>query len=326
MNENQIPNNNSNVNNNNIGNQGVPPIQSNPINTTPQNFANPIPNPINTTPQNFANPVPTPNETAPVSSVSNGNIPNPTINNITNVGMPTSVPPINDVKIESSNATTNIENSNIETASVSNASNDNKPPKNNKISTILLILLFIFLFAFVMGMPNIREFVQKLKSDTGLSEIEQEAKQEEDRQKQEQESKKPTSTPEEEKTTELTCTSSSQTIGNYTLVETQTFSYNNKNQILNSKIIAHYTFAVVDDNYTILKQQCDENSLKYLTHKGYTMACSYGDANIEISHEFDLKTFTPIVEGTTNIQANATYQQDINTIKETLIAQGYTCQ
>ena len=55
------------------------------------------------------------------------------------------------------------------------------------------------------------------------------------------------------------------------------------------------------------------------------MACSYGDTNITISHEFDLKTYTPIIDGTTNIQANAKYNQDINSIKSDLVSKGYTC-
>ena len=38
-----------------------------------------------------------------------------------------------------------------------------------------------------------------------------------------------------------------------------------------------------------------------------------------------LKTYTPIIDGTTNIQANAKYNQDINSIKSDLVSKGYTC-
>lgn len=268
---------------------------------------------------------------------------NPTVNNTPmSTVTPTvnstfsTVPPIAEVKVEAASDMT-VVNQNVQpstevpvTPDFPNGENSGQtsgePPKHSNVSTVLVILLFLFLFAFIMGMPYISEFMNNLKDDTGLSEIEKEAREEEERQQKEEESKKPTPTPEEDKTTELVCTSASNTVGNYTLVETQKFYYNSKNKILSSKIISNYSFTVSDETYNILIQRCDEDSLKYLTHNGYTMACSYGDSNIEISHEFDLKTFKPIVEGTTNIQANATYQQDLSEIKANLISQGYTCQ
>lgn len=198
-------------------------------------------------------------------------------------------------------------------------------PKGNTTSTVLLILLFVFLFVYIMGMPYIRTFIQDLKSDTGLSEIEQEAQKEEQRQEEEAESNKPTPTPEEEITKEITCTSTPTTVENYTLVQVQQFYYNSNNQVLNSKQIYKYNFAMLDDTYTNLKTKCDEDSLKYLTHEGYTMSCSYDDVNIELGHEFDLEKFKPIIDGTTNITANATYKQNLDEVKSVLINQGYTC-
>lgn len=250
------------------------------------------------------------------SQMQNNNLQNNSINNI--------VPPISEVKIESE-APININYENNQSQLPTNNLTPNEPHKNNKISNVLLILLFIFLFAFVMGMPYINEFVNKLKSDNDLSEIEKEAKEEEERQKQE-ENNKTSSTKEEDKTIELVCTSNTNTTSNYALVQTQKFNYNSNNEVLSSKFISHYTFTIEDETYNELKKQCEEDSLKYITHSGYTIACSYNDVNIEINHEFDLETFTPIVDGTTNIQANATYKQDITTIKNTLISQGYTCK
>ena len=240
------------------------------------------------------------------------------------------VTPIQEVNVEASvNNSNTFSNLETNTTNINTNNNSQKPsnksPKNNKISTILLILLFIFLFAFVMGMPYIKEFIHDFKADKGLSEIEKAAKEEEEKQRQEEESKKPTPTPEDEKTTELTCTSAPTTIENYSLTKIQTFYYNAKNQVLNSKMVSEYTFTTADTTYLTLKNQCDSDSLKYVTHEGYTMACSYGDTNITISHEFDLKTYTPIIDGTTNIQANAKYNQDINSIKSDLVSKGYTC-
>lgn len=228
------------------------------------------------------------------------------------------VTPINEVRIETES--TIIKENNIQ----NNNTSSNKPSKSSKFSTFLLILLFVFLFSFVMGMPYIDEYIKKLQDDGELSEIEKEAIEEEKR--QEAENNKPTPTPEIEKAIEVICTLPANTIGNYNLVQIQKFTYNLKNQVISSKSISKYNFTVIDDTYNNLKKQCEEDSLKYLTHNGYTVACSSDQFNIEISHEFDLEVFTPIVDGTTNIQANATYKQDINVLKNSLISQGYTCQ
>lgn len=237
--------------------------------------------------------------------------------------------PIREVIVENttlSNQDNNLNPPNdvVEVPTSIESGNSSKPPKKNNVSTILLILLFIILFAFIMGMPYIREFVQNIKVDTGLSEIEKEAKEEEKRQQKEEESKKPTPTPVEEQTQELVCTSESTTVGNHSLVETQKFYYNSKKQVLNSQTISNYTFTSIDEDYNLLTKQCDEDSLKYLTHEGYTMSCHYSEGNIEISHEFELKKFTPILEA--NIEANAAYQQDLDTIITNLTNQGYTCK
>lgn len=212
------------------------------------------------------------------------------------------IPPISDIKIDSSLNDTNTSNS--------------------KLSTILLIILFIFLFAFVFGMPYIREFITNLKADSGLSKIEQEAIAEEKRQEA---LNKPTPTPEVIKTSSLTCTKTS-VLPNYTLNESETFSYNESNEVLSNSKVYDYSFSVVNDDYNLLKNQCDVDSLKYASYAGYSMACSYSDVNIKISHEFDLELFKPITDGGTNILASASYKQNINTLKSTLESNGYTCE
>ena len=215
------------------------------------------------------------------------------------------IPPISDIKIDSS----------LNDTTTTNTS-------NSKLSTILLIILFIFLFAFVFGMPYIREFITNLKADSGLSKIEQEAIAEEKRQEA---LNKPTPTPEVIKTSSLTCTKTS-VLPNYTLNESETFSYNESNEVLSNSKVYDYSFSVVNDDYNLLKNQCDVDSLKYASYAGYSMACSYSDVNIKISHEFDLELFKPITDGDTNILASASYKQNINTLKSTLESNGYTCE
>ena len=224
------------------------------------------------------------------------------------------VTPIEEVKIEQE-----------KTAMPSNDNSPNNNKKNSNKSMIIVFLLFGFFFAYIMCMPYIRSFIQEMKADTGLSEIEKEAQDIQDQlDKEEQENKNPIG--EEEKLKEITCTSKVNDYSTYNMVQIQKFAYNSKNEIITSENTYKYTFSVIDDNYNLLKKECDENSLKYLTHEGYSMACSYNDTNIEINHEFDLEIFTPIVDGTTNIKANATYKNDINTLKSNLVNQGYTCE
>lgn len=213
----------------------------------------------------------------------------------------------------------------VEESSVQQDIQPRQPAKNNKVSTILVILLFIFLFAFIMGMPYINDFINNLKSESGLSEIEKQAKNEEKKQQQEN-NKNNQSTNQEEKLAELICTLSENSNTNYQLNTTQKFNYNKTNQVINSSITSEYLFTTTDNTYLELKNKCDQDSLKYINREGYTMACSYSDKTIEISDTFELETFKTIIDGTTTIKANATYKQDIATIKSDLTSQGYTCK
>lgn len=219
--------------------------------------------------------------------------------------------PMNEVKIEE----------------VSNqvATQPNSNPKNNKISTILLILLFVFLFAFIMGMPYINSFINDLKSNKGLSDIEQAAKKEEKKQQEEDKKNNPT-TNVEEKLTELTCTLTDNNSSNYQLTTIQKFEYNKNNQVITSSYISKYVFSTIDSTYQTLKDKCNNDSLKYISREGYTMSCSYSDDSIEVGDTFELETFKTINDGATVIKSNATYQQDINDIKNNLINQGYNCE
>ncbi len=272
------------------------------------------------------------NENGQNNMPTNQNVVNPStpLNNQSNIGPmpqnPSPVAPIPEVQMVEKKVETPIEN--ISTINNGNGtekqSSITPPPKNSKKSTILLILLFLFFFLFIMEMPNIQKFVSGLKANNGLSEIEKKAKEEEEKQKQEMEKNQPHLTIEEE-TKELVCTKEI-TEDHYNVIKTETFSYTEKNLILTSSSNSKYTFTTPDETYQSLKKECDENSLKYVEHPGYTMNCSYSDVGVEIGHTFNLEFFTPIIDGTTNIQANATYQQDVDTVKTNLISQGYVCE
>lgn len=201
----------------------------------------------------------------------------------------------------------------------------NKKPKGNKGGMIGVILLFVFFFIYIMGMPYIKDFINDFKSNNGLSPIEKAAKEEEEKQQKENDNKNKTPV-EEDTLTEVVCTSVSQKLDNYTLVEVQKFKHNKDKKIKESSVISNYTFTLQDDTYNTLKKKCDEDVLKYVENPGYTMACSYNDENIEISNQFDLEIFKPFVDGVNNITSNTTYNKNIDEVKTEMTSKNYTCK
>ena len=200
-----------------------------------------------------------------------------------------------------------------------------KPKKKKDIRMILLVLLFVFLFLFIMFMPQIQDAINSIKKETGLSEIEKQAKEIEKEQNkangvvsQEEESK--------EQYLKLTCTSTTTALEDYDRTVVETFEYNSKKEVMASAKKVTYTFITANESYENLKTQCNENSLKYVSKKGYEIACSYNDTQVVIEDKFDLKNFSTIKDGTTIIAANAKYKDKIDTIKTKLEALDYTCE
>ena len=198
-----------------------------------------------------------------------------------------------------------------------------KEKKKKDVRSILLIILFIFLFAFIMGMPYINEFLDNLKKDAGLSPIEQRAREIEREQQKQNPKAKVTDDGEivKDKLTTLTCTLEST---DTTIVEA--FSYNSKGQVLESSKTTTYKFTTQDDKYNNLKDECNNNSLKYVEKKGFEVACSYNDTEVEISNKFDLSTFTTINDGMTKIEANAKYKEKVDSVKKRMAQANYTCE
>lgn len=220
----------------------------------------------------------------------------------------------------------------VEATLVSNENNEGnkntsnqEPPKGGKGKTIGLVLLFVFFFVYVMGMPYIRDFISDFKSNAGLSEVEKAAKEEEEKQQKEKDKQNNTQKPVEEKLEELVCTSQDNKTNDYTLNVVEKFQYSN-NKIKSSSVTNKYTFLVQNESYNTLKKSCDEDALKFATKAGYTMTCNYSDTEIEIANSFDLEIFKKIVDGTTTIDANTTYQKNINDIRTEMSLKGYTCQ
>ena len=200
-----------------------------------------------------------------------------------------------------------------------------KPKKKMETRTILLILLFVLLFAFIMFMPQIQDAINSIKKNTGMSEIERKAKEIE--KKQNEENNTPSADDsKKEQYSKLTCTSTTTALEDYDRTVVETFEYNTKKEIMASSKKITYTFVAANASYENLKTQCNENSLKYVDKKGYEIACNYNETEVVMEDKFDLAVFSTIKDGTTIISANAKYKDKIDNIKTRLEALDYTCE
>ena len=213
-----------------------------------------------------------------------------------------------------------VEEKPVENVVVENKSLEDGP----KWKRTLVLLFFIFVFAFVMGMPYINDYLDSLKKEVGMSDIERRAKEIEDEQKKKEEENKTPVVQEELKI--LTCKSQPQQTLEYKKEIEEVFNYNSKNQVIKSSIKTIYTFETANDSYNSLKTQCDEKGLKYIDKDGFESACSYSDTEVVIENTFDLELFKPIQDGANTIKANAEYQEKLDTVKNDLVAQGYICE
>ena len=213
----------------------------------------------------------------------------------------------------------------MEEVKIEGNKNDTETKDTGKGKRILVLIFFILVFAFVMGMPYINEYLDKFKKEVGLSDIEKQAKQIE----KEQEAKKKstnTKTTDNEKYTTLTCTSGSTSNDNYTKSITQTFEYDSNNQVISSGIKTIYTFTDNNESYNSLKNECDQNGLKYIEKDGFEYACSYSETEVVIENNFYLPSFKTIKDGSKIIAANAEYKAKISDIKTKLTKEGYSCK
>lgn len=202
-----------------------------------------------------------------------------------------------------------------------------KSKKKKDIRSALLIILFIFLFAFVMGIPYINEWIDSVKKDTGLSEIERKAREiEKEQERQNSKAKEKENSKEQEKISVLICTSQPKAYENYDATIVEKFIYNSKGLVIESSKATTYKFNTQTDKYNELKNQCNENSLKYVEKKGYEIACSYNDTEVVMEDKFDLALFTTINDGMTKIEANANYKDKIDDVKKKQETLGYTCE
>ena len=206
----------------------------------------------------------------------------------------------------------------------------------SKLSTVLVILLFVGLFIFIFEMPKINEWLENRKQDAEVDEIERQAKQIEEAQKKKQEEEKKAEEEaikkqeeEENLTLTLRCKISipaTETI-TYSKNITETFDYNKTtNKVSSSTQTTKYIFTEQNDSYTSLKTKCETDASNNLGKEGYSVSCTSDDLSVTIGSGFDLANYKPITDGVTTIEANAKLDENISDVKTRLVAQGYICE
>ena len=215
----------------------------------------------------------------------------------------------------------------------------------SKLSTVLVIILFIALFVFVFEMPKINEWLETRNQQKEINTIEQQAKQieeakknaEEQKKAQEQKAKEEKEKKEAELKT-LTCTKTVEQkptttpatdptatpapVATYSKKVEETFNYNGKSLVVSSTSTTTYTFTSQDENYTKIKTNCETDSTKYMEKAGFSMSCMSSDLTVTVGNEFDLSTFKDVDD----LKANAKLNENINDVKTRLTSNGYTCK
>ena len=205
----------------------------------------------------------------------------------------------------------------------------------SKLSTVLVILLFIALFVFVFEMPKISEWLETRNQKQEINAIEAEAKRIEEEEKKAQEAKekqREEAKKEEEKKEAsmktLTCTLTVPATETSKVSQkiTETFDYNEKSQVVTSTYTTLFTFTSQDENYKLVKTNCENYSNKYMEKTGYSISCMSNDLTVTVGNEYDLTTFKEEQDGNETIKANAKLNENINDVKTRLTTKGYTCQ
>ncbi len=197
-----------------------------------------------------------------------------------------------------------------------NESSDGNP-KNNKLSTILLVILFVFLLAFVFFLPNISEFINNF------------GKKEEDIRNNPTPTPTPTATvvPTEEPIVpegQMTCTLTTLDSTTNATVEVERVFQSENNLLKKMTKTTTTTIPEINDQLTEfltgLSLACNEIPP---TLPGLTHACTQENLMQTSTITVDYSLWDPSNQASYQIE----YQLDLNmdTIRTDLTNQGYTC-
>lgn len=177
-------------------------------------------------------------------------------------------------------------------ANVTASSNHPNPnePKKNTFSLILVFILFVGVGAFIWFMPEIREMLNNNKEDLDQSNVSEENK-----------------TPQKEQTESFDTMICSQISTTYTF-------YSQEEKLKKYSISEEFT-TDIDNNYDscLLLQQSEVN--------GFVVGCEKTTNRVERVRTYDLE----VLPDTFTNEKDFNLDEDINTIKEELQGQNYTC-
>ena len=206
-------------------------------------------------------------------------------------------------------------------------------------------------------MPEINNYVKSFRKINETSSIEKQAKQIEEEQKK-NENKKQQQVVVETKT--LVCVKTDIKT-DYNLETTESFTYNTNKEIVESKIQEKYTFNDIKseettetkenvetkeetnlenntesdksaDSKIIEKTKFEEiteickNATDIINKDGFEFSCINLNNNITLGYEFNLEVFKNFTSTIGEIKSNATYKENIDTVKNKLTSLGYSCK
>lgn len=199
-----------------------------------------------------------------------------------------------------------------------------------------LIIFFVIVFAFILFLPTISDYINEQKEEQKIEEFEKKLQEEEklkqeqeDKEKQEQEEAKEEEKKEEEQYKKLTCTSVPADSLTQTTTTVQELTYSN-DQLKIAKVTKTTLYKTVDTTYQEEESRCINKPLQIAQVSGYEFSCSQTEMTIEETNIFDLKDFKSATitydnGKTETIDTAYQYNQSVKEITDSLGLQGYTC-
>lgn len=241
---------------------------------------------------------------------------------------------IESVNLESTSDNNSVNVSNIEKEEIEIKEKNNKQNyvASEKKKTVYLILLFVFLFAFVIEMPRIQGLIDKLKN-SGTSEIEKRAKKlEENEKKKQDDALKQKKEAEVEILDTYKCTLVSDAYSNeYTTTLINELLVNKNGEVISNNFILQYDYHDKTTEFNNLNNECINSKLKLKEIDGFTYMCSSNENQLKFVYKFELSKLDKVeyekVDGTSaTVTASVKYKTSLTDAKNELIAKGFSCE
>lgn len=196
-------------------------------------------------------------------------------------------------------------------------------------STGPMIIFFILIFGFIIGLPYLTDYLNAKKQAEKDAAFEEQLKQQEEQMKQEEEK-----TNEQPAYKNLTCISAPQDITAETVptnspaTSTQTYVFKYLDDNLKEYVsTTSFVYKVSDSSYELEKNNCQKQLIDSasLNVVGYEFNCSINDLLIEKTEKYNLENFKITDESGKTLEPVFKKDTKISVISDNLKKQGYTC-